>query len=1053
MSNLFIYKSSAGSGKTYKLAKEYLKLAFRYPGAFKNILAITFTNKATDEMKKRVIEFLVALANEKNSDLKKQLEEEGVKGNIEELAQITLNSILHNYSDFSISTIDSFFNRVLRSFSKELKLRIGFEIELDNKKVLDEVVDMMMRGIKEDGNLEKYLTDFILSKINEDKGWDIEKDIKKLGNEIFRERYLEKKFDLNGENLLKELGDSREKIKSLIDDINIIRKEYESCLKTIGDKAEKILADKELEITDFSYGEGGVLGFLVKKLKYDKNYEITKRVLRAYENGKGWYSEKSKKKKEITEAVDAGLKALLIEAVEYIQSESKKYNTALLLAGTIYSLGIFEDLNIRLNEYRKINGKLLQSDVNGILLSLISGDNSPFIYEKIGSNYRNILVDEFQDTSTFQWKNLLPLIINSLSERNSAYIVGDVKQSIYRWRNGNMNLLLSQIYKDMAGFDEMVKSEYLKTNRRSRKEIVEFNNSFFGYASEKITEGVSEKYRKMIDDAYSKENIRQEYVKDGGYVRVKFISDEAEQESTVKDAAENYTEEILKDIEKDGYKLSDVLVLVRTNDEARRISGYLAGKGFGIISSESLLVNNSPKVRLVVDLMKYITDNKDDVAKADAVYNFMDIFTDGTGNSFEKTNELFLEKIPDGFFKENEKPRINPVLYSSGVYEVFENLLLILGFAGKQDSYLMKLGDLILEYSKDNNNDIKSFLDWWEEKKNEFTVNSSPGTDAVNIMTIHKAKGLQGKIVILPYSNRDINIDGRKELIWVSSDDSPFDKFSAYLVKAVLGLKETSFEEDYNYEFAQTRLDNLNLLYVAFTRAEDRLYVIVPEKNQTGNTGFLIKSIIEENYKPSGDLFETGIKSAKEKKESKQEIETEKLTEYDTVDWKKKIVIKSEFRNVKDFGGNGFEYGINRGIVLHELLSVINNFDETDSLIEKMIYEGKISADDKMKISADMEKIKSNPLIMEWFGNSAEVKSEKEIILKDGSILRPDRVIIKEDEAVVIEYKTGIARDEHKMQVMKYIRVLSEMGYEKVKGFIVYIGSSESEIKITEVLR
>jgi ATP-dependent exoDNAse (exonuclease V) beta subunit len=1053
MSNLFIYKSSAGSGKTYKLAKEYLKLAFRYPGAFKNILAITFTNKATDEMKKRVIDFLADLANERNSDLKKQLEEEGVKGNIKELAQTTLNSILHNYSDFSISTIDSFFNRVLRSFSKELKLRVGFEIELDNKKVLNEIVDLMMKGIKEDGNLEKYLTDFVLSKINEDKGWDIEKDIKKLGNEIFRERYLEKKFDLSGNGTIKGLGDSREKIKTLIDEINIIRKDFENNLKSIGDKAERILKDNGLEIEDFSYGESGVMGFLTKKLKYDKNYEITKRVLSVYESGKGWFKEKSKKKTEIVQAVEAGLERLLNEAIEFIQSESKKYNTALLLAGTIYSLGIFEDLNIRLNEYRKINGKLLQSDVNGILLGLISEDNSPFIYEKIGSNYRNILVDEFQDTSTFQWKNLLPLIINSLSEQNSAYIVGDVKQSIYRWRNGNMNLLLSQIYQDMSSFEEMVKSEYLKKNRRSRKEIVEFNNSFFGYASEKITDGVSEKFRKMIEDAYSKENIRQEYVKEGGYVQVKFFSAEPEQELTVKDAAENYTEEILKDIIKDGYKLSDVLILVRTNDEARRISGYLAGKGISIISSESLMVNNSPKVRLVVDLMKYITDYKDDIAKADAVYNYMNIFEEGAENIFEKTSEMFLEKIPDGFFKENEKPKVNTFLYSSCVYEIFENLSLILGFALKKDSYLMKFGDLILEYSKENNNDLKSFLDWWEEKKNEFTVNSSPGTDAVNIMTIHKAKGLQGKIVILPYSNQDINIDGRKELIWVSSDDAPYDKFSAYLVKAVLGLKETFFEQEYNYEFAQTRLDNLNLLYVAFTRAEDRLYVIVPEKNQKGNTGYLIKSIIEEFYKPADDLFETGKKSLKEKEKNKQEIETETLTEYNTVDWNKKIVIKSEFRKVKDFGGTGFEYGIDRGIVLHELLSGIRKLDESESFIERMINEGKISPDDKSKITSDMERIKSNPFIKDWFENGAAVKTEKEVILKDGSILRPDRVIIKEDEAIVIEYKTGLEREEHKTQVKKYASVLSEMGYKRVKGFIAYIGSGETGIKITEVQR
>jgi ATP-dependent helicase/nuclease subunit A len=556
MSNLLIYQSSAGSGKTYKLAKEYLKLAFKFPGAFKGILAITFTNKATEEMKSRVLKFLIDLSGDKDKKLKEQLIEEGVKGEIRELAKVTLNSILHNYSDFSISTIDSFFNRVLRSFSKELKLQIGYDIELDQSKVLAEITEMMLKGIKDDEDLKDYLSEFILMKISEDKGWDIEKDIEKLGREIFKERYWEKKFKSLESGLGEEITDSRKKVKALLADIRSIIKEFEDYLKNIGDEAEKVMKGNNLEVDDFAYGDGGVMGFLLNKIRYiqDLDLEKSKRALGVYETNQGWYTKSSKKKEIIQNAADSGLYLLLKKSIDYINEESRKYNTAKELKSTIYTLGIFEDLNSRLNEYRKINKKLLQSDVNSILQGIISEDNSPFIYEKIGSNFKNILIDEFQDTSTFQWKNLLPLIINVLSERNKALVVGDVKQSIYRWRSGNMKLLLSRIYEDLEGFNEVIKTDYLKTNRRSRKEIVEFNNSFFRNAVSKITDGTGDDiYKELIHKAYSKESVEQEFEKQGGYVNINFFNSDKDSENTAKERAEEKVKEIITDVIKDGY--------------------------------------------------------------------------------------------------------------------------------------------------------------------------------------------------------------------------------------------------------------------------------------------------------------------------------------------------------------------------------------------------------------------------------------------------------------------------------------------------------------------
>ncbi|MBI5402288.1 MAG: UvrD-helicase domain-containing protein [Ignavibacteriae bacterium] len=1056
MSNLTIYQSSAGSGKTYKLAKEYLKFAFRYPGAFKNILAITFTNKATEEMKSRVLNFLVDLSKGKNEELKAQLTEEGVKGDIEELAKVTLNSILHNYSDFSISTIDSFFNRVLRSFSKELKLQINFDIELDQEKVLDEITDMMLKGLKDDEELKKYLSEFILMKINDDRGWDIEKDIRKLGNEIFKERYIEKKYAALEKGSGRGISDSREKIKVLIEEIYKIKKEFEIHLKSIGDNAEDVMKRYGLEIEDFSYKDKGVMGFLILKTRNPKSeYEITKRAEETYSSNEGWCAKSSKKKNEIQSAAEEGLHSLLKEAVEYIRDNSRKYFTAVELLDTVYTLGIFEDLNERLSRFRKENKKLLQSDVNGILKSVISEDNTPFIYEKIGNSFRNILIDEFQDTSTFQWHNLLPLIINSLSENNKALVVGDVKQSIYRWRSGNMKLLLEKIYSDLEGFREEVKTEYLRTNRRSCSEIVKFNNSFFLAAAGKITDGIGDgAFVELIKKAYAKDSVEQDYKKEGGYVCIEFFDSDDEQEIKAVERAEEKVKEIVKEVLKDGYGLSDILVLVRSNDEAKKISGLLASEGYRIISSESLLLNNSPKVRMIADLMKLINDNKDELAKADAVYNYLCFIkssNDSLAAVFENAGKLFYDKIPDEFFKESEKPKIKPVLNDTGVFEVCENLIKILKFDEVPDPYLIKFQDVILEYAKSNNSDLKSFLDWWEEKKNDFTIDSPRGTDAVNIMTIHKAKGLQGKIVIVPYANWKLNIDGTKDLIWASAAEVPFGISSAYAVKAKLSMRKTFFEEDFNYEFAQTRLDNLNLLYVTFTRAEDRLYVLVPEKKNTENIGNVIKSVIKEKYNPEGNETAVGIKSKKKESEKKSGVRTETLKHFISDYWYKKIIIRPKHRQMREFTDEEFACKVNKGVVLHEVLSRLISFDDAENVITKMIYEGIIRESDSERIYGEIEKLRNNTVVSDWFSSRWEVKPESDILLDDGSFIRPDRVLIKGSEAVVIDYKTGSVKEEHKKQVTKYADTLKEMGFTNVRKYLLYFGNNEDGVTFTEV--
>lgn len=1057
MNNLLIYQSSAGSGKTYKLAKEYLKLAFKYPGAFKNILAITFTNKATEEMKNRVLGFLVKLANaEENDDLKTQLIKEGVDGDIQEKAKTTLHNILHNYSDFSISTIDSFFNRVLRSFTKELKLQVGYKIELDQKEVLKKVSELLLMDLNKDEELRKYLEDFILQKVSEDKGWDIEKDIMKLGEEIFKERYWEKKFKPVESDENKEISDSRRKIDVLLNDIKNIIDNFENHLKSISDDAEKIMEQYGLVVEDFSNKEKGVGGFLIYKIRDKKDYELKTLVLKAYESVDGWYTKASKKKDVISNALDDGLYNLLKNAVEYIQKESVKYNTAKELKNTIYTLGIFEDLISKLNDYRKTNRLLLQSDINSILRGLISTDNSPFIYEKIGSNYKNLLIDEFQDTSTFQWKNLFPLIVNMLSEKNTALVVGDVKQSIYRWRSGNMKLLLSQIYEDLEGFKELMETEYLKLNRRSRKEIVEFNNNFFKKAIEEVTKDVEdEDYKKLMLKAYSDDGLQQDFIKHGGYVNVTFFNYEKEEIST-QEKTEQKVPEIVKEILNDGYLLSDILVLVRTNEEARRMSSVLSGLGYNIISTESLLVNNSPKVRLVVDLVKYISDNKNILVKTDALYNFIEFISRDNiecSKIFENAENGFFENLPKEFFKENELPKIKSILNNLNIYEVCENLIQIFGFDKSPDPYLIKFQDVILKYSLENNSDIKSFIEWWEEKKNNYSIDSPSNTNAINIMTIHKAKGLQGKTVIVPYANWKINIDGTKDLIWVSADEEPFNKSAAYPVKAIKNLANTFFRKDYNYEYAQTRLDNLNVLYVAFTRAEERLYILVPEKRNTDNVAGLLRTVISNYGSFDSNVYETGQKDKAAKSNNENEIRNEKLKHFISTEWYKKTIIKPKHKKLREFTDKDFAFKVNRGVILHEVLSQIKTKKDIDRVIKKVLIDGIITGDEIEKVKKSINALMENEIIQNWFSDEWNVKSETDILVNGGKVLRPDRVIMKGKDAIVIDYKTGNEKEEHKRQIEQYAETLEQMGFSNVLKYLLYINDEyENNVKIVEVV-
>ncbi|MDA3781226.1 MAG: UvrD-helicase domain-containing protein, partial [Bacteroidales bacterium] len=535
MDKLKIYKASAGSGKTFKLTEEYLKLVYANPYAYKQILAVTFTNKSTAEMKNRILQELYLLSINDASDKNIKQSEHKISlskffnlsdTEIRNKAKSILNNILHDYSKFSVNTIDKFFQQILRSFTKEIGIQPGYQIELNSDEILGNSIDELMNEIGDNAQLQEWLVKYSESKISEGKNWDFKKNLESLGKQIFTEKYKELNQDFI-ENADKEL------FNKYLKDLNSIKHEFENKLIKIGNEAIQYISSIGLEISDFSYGKSGVMNFF-NKLS-NKIFDTPgKRVLDAQESVDNWYKKTSTKKDEIENAVNTKLLSLLKDAVNHFNNEVANYNTATSILKNFYTLGILKDISRKIKEYSKRNNVFLLSDGAKLLNDIINNNDAPFIYEKVGNIYKHFLIDEFQDTSTMQWGNFKPLITNSLSQAKKNIIVGDIKQSIYRWRNSDWSILAHKVNNDFKQF--LPKTEALEYNYRSEKNIINYNNTIFAYAASILqndfinkiesVKDISENLKTEISFAYSDlyQKAPSKTNKNGGYISHKFYA-------------------------------------------------------------------------------------------------------------------------------------------------------------------------------------------------------------------------------------------------------------------------------------------------------------------------------------------------------------------------------------------------------------------------------------------------------------------------------------------------------------------------------------------------
>lgn len=1084
MSNLQIYRASAGSGKTHILTQEYLKLAFVYPEKFKRILAVTFTNKAAEEMKERIIKEINNLIIDGSKSAHYEAISSVIKNysekQIQQRALDIRNGILHNYSQFSISTIDSFVQKVIRSFAYEINIPTGYKIEMDYEKVVSDITDLLYNSISRNNELQKWLIQFAKYKIVEGKNWDFRDEIYNLTFEIFKERFqsFENEENKNNKNTLNEL----------LSEVIKIKNSFEPRMIEIGKKAENIIDNYAINANSLGRNFKTITTYLTSKITDKKEYEPGATVYKALEGLENWHAKTAKK--DIVETISSvyfPLNECLKEAVNLYENEFTLYISAYNILSNFHSFGILNDISDVLPEYRDENNLLLISDSTLLLKKIIDNNDAPFIYEKVGTKYQNILIDEFQDTSGFQWHNFKPLIENSISQGEFNLIVGDIKQSIYRWRGGDWRLLLNQVENDLGSENINVKT--LGTNWRSKKNIINFNNIIFYYAPKILQQKYNAELETILDvrqkermtklgydriliDAYSDsyQNISPQKSNSGGRVMIEFVkSDRKEIKTQWKEKVKTLLPQTIENLlQNKNYSPKDITILVRKNKEGQEVVNMLLeyqntildAQKYQIISSESLFISNSTAVRLIISATKFIFDQSDTINLAALVYEYSKLIgnQENMHEIFDSKNKTTLQQfLPEEFVNQIE------TLRKYSIFELIETLISFFGLNTyeEQFSYLRTLQDSVLEFTRNEYSDIEKFIEWWDDKGNKISIQLSDKQDAVTIMTIHKSKGLAFKVVIIPFCNWEIDHNPFvAPIIWCKTENEPFTKFNFLPVKYKKELAQTVFQQDYFDEKLYSQMDALNMLYVAFTRSEEELIIFAPtdESDKMSTVSDILYNTIKissENF-TENDKEYISLKSyySEDGKlsidEDYKEIETEKLSEkkaenifelkeYPNFDWREKIALKS---HADDFFIKSIQYiedKVNYGILMHEILSKINVISDVDEVITEMRSLGKIDFEDIDKITANIKKIISLPIIKDWFSDKYQIKTESEILTSKGEIKIPDRILFSEKEVIVIDFKFGEIRLEYEEQVREYMQIVSEIEPDKkINGYIYY---------------
>ncbi len=1071
---LTIYRASAGAGKTHKLTGEYLTLLFTAPGAYRRILAVTFTNKATDEMKTRIVSELYQLASGNKSDYLSlliscfQLNETQVR---KKASQILIE-ILHDYSAFNISTIDRFFQQTMRAFTREIGLQGGYGIEMDQELVLTQAIDNLLNDLDSDENKEllSWLIRFATDKIENGGEWNLRREIMSLSREVFKETYKAFSDAVNQDISNKQnLEDYKELLFSII-------RTTESQAKSIGEQALSLMDKHGLTPEDFKGGSRSPFK-LFQTLSRGEMKAPSVTFSNLADNPDGWTTKTTTadKKSAVSQIYNAGLNDH-VKAVNTLFENLTTYNTAKEIARHYYTLGILNDISQQIAQYRSEKNVMLIADTTELLHKVISGSDAPFIYEKTGTQVDHFMIDEFQDTSNMQWANFRPLIDESLAQDRDNLIVGDIKQSIYRFRNSDWKLLDEQVQQDFS--PEIVKEETLIDNWRSCRSIVLFNNALFtsmpavlqSFYNEALTTSslsaeLQQLYFTKIMSAYAKscQHIPDKFQEKEGHVRIEFL--EETEEADWKTEALDRIPFTLQQLQTNGYALKDIAILVRTNQEGALVAEKLLNYKeehpedtfrYDIISDDALFIGSSVAVRFLIAMLRYLKQPDDETNARLCVYAYQVL-----KGVFGTEPAVFPKEIQLAL---NQLSRLSLYEIAEGLFRLFAD-----EFAPNEQVFIQAFMDMAAEYSQKETPDIGRFLKWWDESGYRKTIATPDAQDAIRILTVHKSKGLGFKAVIIPFCDWEIDHKPTKPVIlWCHPEVAPFNRLHLVPVRYGQNLCNTIFAHDYFEERLHAFIDNLNTLYVAFTRAKEELIIFSPRPGKIkAETGTIekISSLsdalwmglctdmgestegeslqnLQNSFDADQGLFELGNWWKPPVDNTKEAIKELPMHSLISIDPGSRLELRL-------YGRNFFFDDAQRkhGTLMHELLSRIRTSSDIERSVSFYIQNGIINQQEAEALIKRLLELLTLPDVASWYDGSAKVMNEVDILFGKGLSKRPDRVMFFDDEVIVVDYKFGsVMSKRYHQQVRQYIKLIREMGYVKIKGYLWYVELNKTEL-------
>lgn len=1054
-----ILSASAGSGKTFRLVLKYICDIIERPDRYRNILAVTFTNKATEEMKSRIINEIHRLAANQPSQYLQEvmLATQLSEPHIRERALKARTKILHDYSRFTVLTIDRFFQRILRAFINELGLDLNYNIEIDTDLLLERSADSLIESIAHDPDIKKWLMTFAEERLEQGHKWDMRKELRSLGKELFKENIAKRVKESISKSKLQEI------INELVEHDNAIL----HSIKTLGEDACKCMKKWDVQEAEF---KGKSKSFTHRFRKYAEGdiSAPSDSMLKATKDMKEWYNNDAR---GCVKAAAAELQPILQEICTLYANNIDKMNTTKILRNNHHSFALLSDLYHNIESICQEENIMVLDNTKEILTEFIDHSNAPFIYEKVGNRYDHYMIDEFQDTSRREWRNIRPLLLEALASNPEAsvFIVGDIKQSIYRWRGGDWRLLNGGVERDLGSDNTEI--QHLELNYRSLKNIVDFNRILIdkvvdidniylnnlvdnALCNNRISELTHASLHNIIKEAYI-DNNQTAFIKseENGIAEICLFDKNLVKESPFIEAIEDAISR--------GYRYCDIMLLVRNGEDCRKVvnalyahKNKLAAEGrdanFNVLTSDSLTIDLCDIVQFIIATLRLAVNPSDDIEHGK--------FNHYLGRPFETK------------FSDEDRALLHRIAHLSPM-EAFEVIVDNFNLSEQHSriAYLQAMHEQIISFSNNHIADIQHYLEWWVERGYKENLSVEMTDNTIEITTIHKSKGLERAVVIIPYCTWEMVPSTQKRpIVWSTADKrySDITSIGSYPVAYNCHMGESAFSEDYYKELVMSHVDGVNLLYVAITRAAKELYIYISSDLNSQKSSNKSDEII--NTTPLIIKAVSAMREAHDERDESNNITHRRYTYGEKIKHhtpkqrnasSHNIILSGYPTAIPDIAvcypshryvEEGLTPGTTQcrtGIMLHRIFEKAESIDDLYNAIKRMSLDCLIDNDTAERLRANIDQAMQDERAKEWFGDHwDDIKTEAEI-LHNGIVRRPDRVMIAGNRAVVVDYKFGLTPNrKNNDKVREYMHLLDSMQcYETIEGYVWYIAIGHIE--------